>query len=316
MKPYTIAIAGTTHRTVLCAEALQKDARFTIPWILTPTPKPVGRKKVITPSPLHIFGTDNDIPVVTVESKITPEVLQEIESFGEIDFLLVVDFGYIIPRSLLVLPSIAPLNIHPSKLPDWRGSSPGQFALLYGQTQSAITLMHMNSLLDQGPIISQLTFAIEPSWNAKDYYHHAFSLLAPQLADHILKYARTREESKQPFEPTTKVARRIQKNDSFIPWENIKSALGGENPVSLSELSPLLRDAQTAHPHFASLVVAATKAFSPWPRVWTLITTPQGKKRMQIHDANLNGNKLILNTVQIEGQSPSHFNQIKNSILD
>jgi methionyl-tRNA formyltransferase len=68
--------------------------------------------------------------------------------------LLVVDFGYLIPTWLLQLPAIAPLNIHPSELPKWRGSSPGQFALLFKNlgretTQTAVTLMVMNEGLDQ-----------------------------------------------------------------------------------------------------------------------------------------------------------------------
>ncbi len=315
MQPYKIAIAGTTHHTTQCAKVLLEHPSFEIVWVLTPAPKPVGRKKIITPSPLQVFAEDNALPVIHLHKKITTQVKAAIARFGDIDFLLVVDFGYIIPRSLLVLPKIAPLNIHPSNLPQWRGSSPAQFSLLYGEKKSAITLMQMNHLLDQGPIIAQIPFMIQDDWNAADYYTHSFNLMCDQLPKLITAYAQSGHSTAQPLKSTTKIAHKIDKKDTFIPWKYLAAAQKGQSSPLLEDISLLYRDAAPNHTRFANLVVAATKAFSPWPKVWTLVQTTKGEKRMQIHTASVSADgALQLETVQLEGQSPANFNQIKNSL--
>lgn len=324
MNTFTIAIAGTTTRTVQCAEALLASNAFVIPWVLTPEPKPIGRKKVITSNPVETFALSHHIPVINLTDTISPSVQTEITAQPPIDFLLVVDFGYFVPNWLLKLPQIAPLNIHPSALPKWRGSSPGQFALLYGEKSSAVTLIKMNARLDQGPIIASLPFEVNPSWTSEDYYAFSFKKMAEQLPRLLTTYVDTHEETVQPLVSPTPTAVRIHKQDAYIPWELLKKSQHIPDFVPSEQentaLTPLLVGAMTAHSYFAQLVVAAVHALSPWPKVWTFIETAQGKKRMQIHAATTQktaeGSTLQLETVQIEGQSSALFNQVKNSILE
>ncbi|PIR60072.1 MAG: hypothetical protein COU68_03105, partial [Candidatus Pacebacteria bacterium CG10_big_fil_rev_8_21_14_0_10_45_6] len=319
-----IALAGTTHRTAQCAEALQTSSDFSIAWVLTPEPKPIGRKKIITANPLQLFAESQSIPVISIKNRISSKVKTSVLEYGDIDLLLVVDFGYIVPEWLLDLPSIAPINIHPSELPKWRGSSPGQFVLLHGNKNSAITLIKMNSKLDQGPIIAALPFTVNPSWTAEDYYAQSFDLLCPQLASLILKYTNERLETEQPQLSPTPTAEKIAKNDTFIPWDLILQSTNTPNmeinETQKASLSPILVEATKAHQNFAALIAAATRAFSPWPKVWTRIPTKQGEKRMQLHsvsvDTSAHGDILSLEMVQIEGQSPAQFNQIRTSILN
>lgn len=319
MQPLSIAVIGTTERTTQCAQALQNSDTFSISWILTPEPKPIGRKKVLTKNPLHVFGETHDIPTVTFSKKVR-EVQEKLQALPAVDFILVVDFGYIVPTWLLKLPKIAPLNIHPSDLPKWRGSSPGQFCLLYGEKKSAVVLMKMNEKLDQGPIIASLPFSVESSWDAGDYYSHSFALISEQLPDLIQKYAENQQETAQPATSPTLIAERIHKDYAFIPWELLRKAqseanyqLTDQEKVSLARI---VAEALPTHPTFSHLVVAATKAFSPWPKLWTLVPTSKGEKRMQLHAASITqDDTLQLETVQIEGQSPALFNQVSNSIL-
>lgn len=324
MKKLRIAIAGTTQRTALCAETLHLSKDFELAWVLTPEPKPIGRKKILTANPLQLFAETHGVPVINLKTKISTSVKTFIKAQKAIDMLLVVDFGYFVPSWLLTLPTIAAINIHPSALPRWRGSSPGQFVLLYGEKTSAVTLIKMNETLDQGPIIASIPFAVDSTWNAEKYYAHSFALMCTQLPLLLTKYAQTRQESSQPLTSPTPTATKIQKQDAFIPWEYLEQAQltpdFALSPVGaeVAQLSPLLLAAITTHTTFASAVSAAVRAFSPWPKVWTNIPTPQGKKRMQIHTADVQntaaGATLQLGTVQVEGQSPAHFNQIKNRI--
>ncbi len=319
-KSLKIAISGSTHRTAQCAQALLDDHDFSIPWIITPKPKPIGRKKIITKNPLHVFAEKNNIPVILIDKKVEKD-----DFFDETekpDFLLVVDFGYIIPNWLLKLPKIAPLNIHPSELPKWRGSSPAQFSILHGDTKSAVTLMVMNDKLDQGPIIHQEHFDVDPHWNSEDYYQHSFDLICKVLPEKINNFAKNSTSyTPQPLKSPTITASRLTKQDTFIEWEILKFAIAPQNSaqtkkkLTLNTLhSTLISEANQHHKSWPITLHQATKAFSPWPLLWTIVPTDKGEKRMQILETKLTANNLQLRTVKLEGKSATTWNEIKDQI--
>lgn len=315
-----IAIAGSTERTVMCADALFSDQRFTIPWILTASPKLVGRKQVLTANPFDSWGNNHSIQRILIEKKINDETQNHIEAAEKIDILLVVDFGYLIPKWLLQLPAIAPLNIHPSLLPRWRGSSPGQFVLLYGEKNSAVTLMVMDEALDQGPVITQLPFNVDDKWTQQEYYQTSFSLICEQLSDLIFDFAQNKlSASDQPLTSPTSVARRLNREDGFIGWQAIKTALEGSFlHNSIATLSPLLAEAKKAHPDLLSLISHSCRALSPWPGLWTIVPTAKGERRLKIlrcHQEATPQPKLILDFVQLEGKEPTTWNEIKHVVV-
>ncbi|MBU0974289.1 hypothetical protein KKD03_01150 [Patescibacteria group bacterium] len=322
MNKYTIAISGSTKRTALCAETLKNDGNFEIVWILTPEPKPVGRKKIIIPNPLDIFAKENKVPVIYIEKKIDESVAKQISITP--DFLLVVDFGYKIPDWLLGLPKIAPLNIHPSELPKWRGNSPGQFSILFNDKKSAVTLMKINNKFDQGPIIHQDFFEINKNWNHENYYSHAFKLMCNGLGKKIAMFTETKEKQ-QPEKSTTMIANKLKKEQTFVTWKVVKIAMnmnGEELDNGNPQLSKLLLVALEHNRSLALTLERASKAFFPWPSLWTIVPTQKGEKRMKLLDLkvetekNLGAEKLILKTVHIEGNEPRLWNDVKNSIIE
>lgn len=350
--PYRVVIAGSTEKTTLCAEVLSKDARFEIAGTITPKPKPIGRKQEITKNPLHLFAEKTNTPYVLVGKSVDGQIIVDIKNkfssttpqsqkkselqesnFKAPDFLLVVDFGYIIPKELLDWPTIAPLNIHPSKLPRWRGSSPGQFTILYGDKTSAVSLMIMDQGLDSGPILSQYEFGVGANWDAGEYYRFAFELVNKHLGEDIAMFASGALEPKSQLqlEPQmrlqshhqqsalnppspTPIARKIQKQDAFVEWEVVLSALKGEN-TSKKYQSLLLRQASKEIPNCATLIDNACRAFTPWPHLWTIVKTNKGQVRMKILKTSIADGKLALDRVQIEGQNPAFWTQVKNSVL-
>jgi methionyl-tRNA formyltransferase len=327
--PYKIALAGSSQYTVMMAEALQTDNRFEISYTISPTPKLIGRKQVLTKNPLQVWAEANQITNFAVEKKIDGTLQEQLFNAGEIDFLLVVDFGYLIPSWLLQIPKIAPLNVHPSLLPKWRGSSPGQFALLFKDLaeetkQSAVTLMIMNEGLDQGPIIAQLPFEIEENWTQDEYYEHAFKLMMKKLANLISDFAEKKITSQpQPLESPTRTARRLDKTDSFITWQALQQLMTNHlEKVHLSIdkqklLNNLLMDDEICKDKTEQiqLIINASRAFSPWPGLWTVIKTNQGEKRMKIFACHIDNQQLILDRVQIEGKNPCLFRECKNALL-
>ena len=79
----------------------------------------------------------------------------------EVDFLIVVAYGKIIPSWLLNLPTVSPINIHFSILPKYRGASPIQSAILNGDTSTGISIIKINNKLDSGDIYSVFEKNIE-----------------------------------------------------------------------------------------------------------------------------------------------------------
>lgn len=312
----SVAVAGTTSRTVTCIQALLTHQDFFIPWILTPDDKPVGRKQIITPSPVAEFAEKNSIPVTKVTKSLTP-LRQEIEKLPQPDLLLVVDFGYLIPSWLLELPKIGPVNIHPSALPRWRGSSPGQFVILYGEKMSAVSVIEMTKDFDEGAIIASIPFDVASSWNAEKYYAHAFSTIAAQLPSILLEYAKNPEIAKpQPKDSPTPIARKISKEDSFIPWEVLTALMLplSEQPSRdelESNLPPIIAQACALSENTLQGICNAVRAFSPWPQVWTTIPTSKGTLRMKILSCSQQDQSLKLDVVHIEGKTPSVWKESK-----
>jgi len=296
---YSVAIAGTTDRTKLCAEALLTHPQLEIPFIITPAAKPIGRKQLLTLNPLQKFADSNQIPTVLVKNKIDESIKDQVLEHQKPDFLLVVDFGYLVPNWLLELPQIMPLNIHPSALPKWRGSSPGQFVLLSGAATSAVTIIKMTAEFDQGPIVWQEEFEVDQSWTQTEYYQHSFQLATQNLTNIILQLA-TEEVTLTPQPPIspTPLAKKINKAAAFVKWEEVKTAM-------------------TTDKNKAIQLERASRAYSPWPLLWTQITTNKGQKRMQIINVQLNKSGLLnLKKVKIEGMAAKPWREVKNVIKD
>lgn len=330
-KKISLAIAGTTKNTLQVSKALISSPDFSISLIITPAPKKIGRKQVLTPNPMDVFADENKINKILIDKKIDENLKNKIIEHKNIDILLVVDFGYYIPKWLLNWPKIAPLNIHPSALPNWRGSSPGQFSLLFGDKKSAVTLMIINEVLDQGDILHQDSFDVGEEWTQAKYYQHSFDLICKKLPSLISDFVEGKiDRIKQPELSPLPIARQLSKNDSFVNWDVLNLALNtnfqdfdlhndyefynkinnGVKNGSILE-SIFQNTSQDRWPYF---IFNACRAFSPWPGLWTYLPTENGQKRMKIleceiteSDKDNKSKKLMLKTVQVEGKNPSSW---------
>lgn len=318
---YKFGILGTTANTLQCVNSLINSGEFEASFVITPKPKPIGRKQIITNNPIHEFAIANNLPTFLVDKKIDDVIKTEVLKLDKPDLLLIVDFGYIIKDWLLKFPKIAPLNIHPSALPAWRGSSPAQFSILFGDTKSAVTLMIINEKMDQGPILHQEFFDVDQHWTQKDYYEYAFNLICKTLPLNIKEFIEGKINPQiQPLETPTLIAGKIEKKDSFIPYELVKKAIDGfsiqelnqdarDSLAKIEEVNPLLYKAILHNKSLAKAIDRAVKAFAEWPGTWTIIETNNGPKRLKILQTKLEPNdKLTLITIQLEGKNPTKWN--------
>lgn len=143
----------------------------------------VGRKKVLTPSPVKRIAESANIPVFTPDSikKEYEEVLKY-----QPDLIVTCAYGKIIPKNILDYPKYGCINIHASLLPKYRGSAPMQWALINGEKETGVTLMYMDEGMDTGDIITKQTYAIKDSDNIGTL-HDELSKIGTQLLDDNLE---------------------------------------------------------------------------------------------------------------------------------
>jgi len=120
----------------------------------------VGRKQVLTPSPVKVKAEALGLSVFTPQTLKSEQALRELASYRpEVGVLAA--YGKIIPKPVLDVFPKGILNIHPSLLPLWRGPTPVQTALLHGDKETGATIILLDEEIDHGPILSQKKLEIQ-----------------------------------------------------------------------------------------------------------------------------------------------------------
>lgn len=117
----------------------------------------VGRKKILTPSPIKQVANEYSIKVITPN-----KIREDYEEIIEInpDIIITCAYGQIIPKVLLDLPRYKCVNVHASLLPKYRGGAPIHASILNGDDETGITIMYMAEGMDDGNIIKQESIKI------------------------------------------------------------------------------------------------------------------------------------------------------------
>src|SRR5579864_8312029 len=122
---------------------------FEVVTVVTTPDQKLGRKQLLTPSPVKIYAQKHNIPIITPQ-QFNNETIEQLRNFKP-DLFVVAAYGKLIPNDLLELPTYGAINIHPSLLPKYRGPTPIQTALLNGETTTGISFIKMDEEMDHGP---------------------------------------------------------------------------------------------------------------------------------------------------------------------
>ena len=152
-----LIFAGTPENAALGLELVSKQHEVVL--VITRPDAELGRKRVLTPSPVAQKAAALGLPVMKA-NRITSLELDTIAA-TQAELALVIAFGSMIPKS--ALDQMSWWNIHFSLLPLWRGASPLQQSIRAGGTGAGVTLFELDAGMDTGPIIAQLP--IQPGEN-------------------------------------------------------------------------------------------------------------------------------------------------------
>lgn len=152
-----LIFAGTPHVALPSLEALLASDHEVVA-VLTRPDAPLGRKRVLTPSPVKVRAEAAGIPVLEAD-RLRGDVLTEIEALAP-DAVAVVAYGALAGPRALAAATHGWFNLHFSLLPAWRGAAPVQRAIMAGQTDSGVTVFRLDTGMDTGDIVARTAFEL------------------------------------------------------------------------------------------------------------------------------------------------------------
>lgn len=203
----------------------------------------VGRKQVITQTPVKAKALSLDIPVYQ------PEKIGELyDTLVELrpDLIVTCAYGQFIPTKILEIPTFGCVNVHASLLPKYRGGAPIHTAILNGEKESGVTLMRMVKKMDAGAILFQASCPIDENDDTGILHDRLAKLGSKLLESHWNEL----------FDPNLK---EIPQDESLVTY--------AYNITPEQEFVSMNRSTQSVHDHI--------RALHPWPLAYGII---DGKK--------------------------------------
>ncbi len=152
-----IVFAGTPAPAVPSLRALAASAHEVV-GVVTRADAPIGRKRVLTPSPVAQAAGELGLPIIKAD-RLDAAATEEITALGA-DLGVIVAYGGLVREPLLSTPTHGWINLHFSLLPRWRGAAPVQRALIAGDRTTGAAVFQLVPQLDAGDVYAQLRYAI------------------------------------------------------------------------------------------------------------------------------------------------------------
>lgn len=157
MKDVRIVFLGTPAIAATILQGLI-EANYNVVGVVSQPDKEIGRKKILTPTPVKEIALKYNIPVFQpIKLRNDFEFLKELKP----DLLITTAYGQILPQEVLNLATINNINVHGSLLPSYRGGAPIQRAIMNGDTKTGVCIMQMVDKMDAGMVYSSKEILID-----------------------------------------------------------------------------------------------------------------------------------------------------------
>jgi methionyl-tRNA formyltransferase len=209
----TFAFFGTPEFAVIILDELKRAG--ILPALVVAAPdKPKGRHLVLTSPPVKVWALTNAIPVVQPE-KLNEDFLAAL-SKQSWDLFIVAAYGKILKKTILDIPVNGTLNVHPSLLPLFRGSSPIESAILEGVPETGVSIMLLDELMDHGPILAQKKVPLNEDTGAAVLERELALLGGAMLAEVIPAWIKGEITAIPQDDSIATVTKKIKKEDGLI----------------------------------------------------------------------------------------------------
>ncbi|MBP6858414.1 MAG: methionyl-tRNA formyltransferase [Candidatus Pacebacteria bacterium] len=279
---------GSSRFSVIVLEELTKLG-FIPKAIVTTPDKPQGRKLVMTPNVVKKWAIQHNSALPTEKhievynpAKIDAAFIELLRN-DPVDTFIVASFGKILPRELIEIPPHKTLNIHPSLLPQYRGASPLQAAILNDTKNTGVTIMRIDEDMDHGPIVAQKDVSMN-EWPTYEAFEEMMAREGAKLLAEIL-----------PDWVTGKITETEQDHSAATYTRKTKKEDG------LVDLS------SNDYENFRKI-----QAYHEWPQAYFMISRDGKDVRVKVTAASLSGGKLIIEKVIPEGKNEMSYTDFTN----
>jgi methionyl-tRNA formyltransferase len=227
-----VVFLGTPEFAVPALQKLLENS-YNVCGVFTQPDRPSGRGQKLQASPVKVLAQAQGIPVFQ------PERIRQDDNRGifeslQPDFIVVVAYGQILPGWLLDSARIAPINIHASLLPRYRGAAPIAWAIMNGETETGVTTMIMREKLDSGPVLLQQKVPIADRITAGELSKELSEMGANLLIQTLDAWRREELRPAEQEESLVTWAPRLTKAIAHISWEmrarELHNLIRGLNP--------------------------------------------------------------------------------------
>ena len=241
--------------------------------VITQPDRPGNRMRV-KPSAIKLAAIELGLPVYQPERIRDPESVERLRELAP-DFLVVVAYGQILPRSVLAIPRLGAINVHASLLPRHRGAAPVARAILAGDHETGVTIMKMDEQLDHGPILGVRATPIGEREDAAALTARLAEMGAELLVETLEHFEDLRVVGQD--HPRATVAAKLRKEEGELEW-----AMG------------------------APEIDRRVRALQPWPGA----TLPTNRGRVKVLSGHVEGDRYVPDVVQLPGKKPAPAKQV------
>lgn len=230
--PFNVIFMGTPEFAVPALKALVAFG-CRVDLVVTQPDRPKGRGRQISSPPVKSAADALGLEVIQPEIINTDEFYEIIRRRNP-DLFIVVAYGHILPKRLLEIPRLGPVNLHASLLPRYRGPAPIQWAIINGEKETGVTSMLMDKGLDTGEMLICERTSIDPEETAGSLHEKLAGLGADVLTRTLGDF---RDGTIRPIPQNhaeATYAPILQKSDGHIDWqqdaERIERFIRGMTP--------------------------------------------------------------------------------------
>jgi len=229
-----LAVAATPEVAIPTLEFLLSGTNPLVK-VFTTEDKAVGRGRALTSSHVAMWADDHGVECIKVG-----KAVEMAAHLDEIDCVVTVAFGILLPQEILSIPRHGFINLHFSLLPAWRGAAPVQRAIESGDNRLGISVFSLDEGMDTGPIYRQSSFLRDPSMRSKealDFLGEQGVALIAQTLDDISHGVPPTKQSEQGIS----LARKLSKAEGLIDWKQSSAVIDRKvaafypNPIAYAQ---------------------------------------------------------------------------------
>lgn len=244
-----LAFMGTPDFALPTLKALIEDPKHEVTGVFTQPDKPRGRGRHLQAPSVKQLAIEFGLPVFQPNRLKDNDEIYTFLRKSDLDAVIVVAYGKMIPDDMLEIPRLGFINVHASLLPFFRGAAPINRAILNGSKTTGVSIMDIDSGMDSGPVYLQAEMTIDENEDATELSGKLSVLGAEKLIETLALLGKGEIEPKPQKHDKASFAPMLKKEEGKIDWNN--------DPVTIHNM---------------------IRALVPWPCAYTSM----GRKTLKI----------------------------------